>query len=168
MAERPVECSLCQKKLEVIYKEIVNQHISCVEMCSDCPVLARKLHGDIESELPSAKNLQDLPPGLACGNCMTTLEGVKMGHPLGCSNCYNVFEEELAKELLADKKTTKISHIGKVPHKPISFPSSTEIPILNQALDEALKQENYEHAAWLRDQIKEIMEKPGERENKSP
>ncbi len=170
MPERPVECSHCKKPIKVIYKEIVADSIICTEMCADCPVLQQKLHGET-SATPKEGKLAETESGLYCGTCRTSLESVKMGNPLGCSECYSIFSDLLIGELasankvpsylkkaLAAKKTQPI-HIGKSPNKPLTIPSSSRLTALNEALNEALKIENYEQAAWLRDQIKELTEK---------
>jgi protein arginine kinase activator len=166
MADRPVECSQCKKPIKVIYKEIVDTSCICTEMCADCPVLQQRLHGQIQA--PSREGLTETETGLCCENCRTSLESVKMGNPLGCSECYSVFSDVLIGELLAqDKipsrikkelplKKTQPLHLGKSPNKPLTIPSSSRLTALNEALNEALKKENYEQAAWIRDQIKDL------------
>ena len=170
MAERPVECSHCKKPIKVTYKEIFADSIVCTEMCADCPVFQQKLHGEALSAKKNEAQVEG-EAGLYCGNCKTSLEAVKMGNPLGCSECYSVFSDLLVNELaaaeklplylrkaLAAKKTQAI-HLGKTPNKPLMIPSSSRLTALNEALNEALKIENYEQAAWLRDQIKALTEK---------
>jgi protein arginine kinase activator len=61
------------------------------------------------------------------------------------------------KKALAAKKVQQV-HIGKSPTKPLVIPIASRLTSLNEALNEALKKENYEQAAWLRDQIKKLME----------
>jgi len=176
MAERPVECSHCKKPIKVIYKEIVDESIITTEMCADCPVLQQKLHG----QLPVEKDLEKLTEaeaGLYCGNCRTSLESVKMGNPLGCAQCYEVFGDVLISELtsadavpsrLKKALTTKRGqpiHVGKSPNATGTITASTRLTALNEALNEALKKENYEQAAWLRDQIKALEERSNERTN---
>lgn len=167
MAERSVECGQCKKPVKVLYKEIVNNTITVTEMCADCPLLQRKLHG----ETPNALAQVTEETGLFCGKCHTPLEAVKMGNPMGCSECYNVFGDRLVAELVAENKIPKKMqtnrrnqplHVGKTPDKPVNVPASNRLTTLNEALNKALQQENYEEAAWLRDQIKEIMEKKDE------
>lgn len=170
MAERPVECSLCKKPHKVIYKEITGNSIMITEMCSDCPILEQKLRGTPSKETAIGA-VKEKETGLACGNCRTLLEEVKMGNPLGCSNCYNVFGDLIISELLEEQKIpTSLKkgltvrknqpiHIGKSPGKQVDLPTSNRLTELNVALNEALKKENYEEAAGLRDQIKALMEK---------
>ncbi len=173
MPERPVECSHCKKPIKILYKEINGDSTICTEMCADCPVYQEKLHGSLP---PAGKGepKAEKEAGLYCDNCKTSLESVKMGNPLGCSECYSVFSDMLINEIanaekvplylrkaLTAKKTQPL-HIGKTPHKPLTIPSSSRLTTLNEALNEALKIENYEQAAWLRDQIKALTEKPHE------
>jgi protein arginine kinase activator len=170
VADRPVECSHCKKAIKVTYKEIVDTSIVCTEMCADCPILQQRLHGQ-NLEPQSREGLTETEAGLCCGNCRTTLESVQMGNPLGCSECYAVFSDVLISELIsADRipirikkdisaKKTQPLHIGKSPNVSITIPSSSRLTALNEALNEALKKENYEQAAWIRDQIKALMEK---------
>jgi protein arginine kinase activator len=170
MTERPVECSHCKKPIQVIYKDIVDASIICTEMCADCPVFQQKLHGRTPNP-KSREGREEKEGGLYCENCRTSLESVKMGNPLGCSECYSVFSDLLISELTnADKIPTRIKkefpmkktqplHVGKTPSKPLTIPASSRLTALNEALNEALKKENYEQAAWLRDQIKDLTEK---------
>jgi len=169
MTERPVECGQCKKPAKILYKEIVGNTVTVTEMCADCPILLKKLHG--VSEGKGAEIKEETGAGLFCGHCHTPLEAVKMGNPMGCSECYNIFGDLLVTELIAENKLPKQMekarrnqplHIGKTPDKPVSIPESNRLTTLNEALNEALKKENYEEAAWLRDQIKELMGKKDE------
>jgi protein arginine kinase activator len=170
MPERPVECSHCKRPIKVIYKEIVDDSITITEMCAECPVLQQKLHGQTV-ELQTREGLTEAEAGLYCGHCRTSLESIKMGNPLGCSECYAIFADVLVSELIAaDKlpsslkkdiqtKKTQPLHLGKTPGKTLTIPASSRLSSLNEALNEALKKENYEQAAWIRDQIKALTEK---------
>jgi protein arginine kinase activator len=170
MTDRPVECSHCKKSIQVIYKEIVDSSIVCIETCSDCPVLQQRLHGQ-SPMTPLREGIAETEAGLYCGNCRTSLESVKMGNPLGCSECYSVFSDLLIHELIAANriptrikkefqlKKTQPLHVGKSPNKSLKIPSSSRLTALNEALNEALKRENYEQAAWIRDQIKDLTKK---------
>ncbi len=167
MPERPVECSHCKRPIKVLYKEIVDKSMICTEMCAECPILQQKLHGQMK-EMAPREGLTDTEAGLSCAHCRTTLEAIKMGNPLGCSECYAVFSDVLLSELIAAGKlpsrlkkellVKKIQplHIGKSPNKPLTIPTSSRLTTLNEALNEALKKENYEQAAWIRDQIKAL------------
>lgn len=170
MADRPIECAgRCKKPLKIIYKEIVGATITVTEMCAECPVYEQKLHGQIKA--PATEGLAEGEAGVCCGNCRTTLESVLTGNPLGCPECYLVFSDVLVSALIAEdgipshiKKTiatkkTQPLHVGKSPTHTPTQPTSSQLTALNEALNEALKKENYEQAAWLRDQIKALIAK---------
>lgn len=165
--DRPLECSECKKPIQVIYTEIVGDTFTHTSMCADCPELQRRLHG--ASRLALTNGMAEGVAGLACGNCGTTLEAIRVGTPLGCSICYEVFNEILLGELLAAEKvpprlsSTKKTlplHIGRVPGQAPEMSASLRLLALNEALNETLQREDYEQAAWLRDQIKALTENP--------
>ncbi|WP_068471326.1 UvrB/UvrC motif-containing protein [Candidatus Protochlamydia phocaeensis] len=173
--DRPLECSECKKPIAVRYTEIVGHSITHTSMCADCPELQRRLHGTGPRELIQIQGSGEA--GVACGNCGTTLEEVKRGHRLGCPECYTVFEDVLLIEMQAanrlsprislTKKTMPI-HIGRAPGESLAINPSSRLLALNEALKETLKREDYEQAAWLRDQIKALTENEDKRspENK--
>lgn len=162
--DRPLECSECKKPIAVRYIEIVGNNITQTSMCADCPELQRRLYGTNPSELVAN---QVVEAGLECGNCGTTLEDVRRGHSLGCAECYTVFGDVLLIEMQAAgrlptrifplKKTGPI-HIGRSPGERLTINFSSRLLALNEALKETLKHEDYEQAAWLRDQIRALTE----------
>ncbi len=168
MTDRPLECNHCKRQIKILYKEIVDDSIVSFEMCGECPVVERKLHGSKVSS--GAAEL-----GIYCDHCHTTLDEVKRGSDLGCSECYAVFSDVILAELQSAEKArglkgiyTKkggVTHLGKTPNKSLGVALSSRIASLNEALNEALRKENYEEAAWLRDQIKALTEKKEEKQD---
>lgn len=170
MSDRPLECGECKRPAKVVYKEIVDDEISCYNMCEQCPVLERKLHGLSEAA-------ETGEPGVCCNSCHTTLESVQRGGKLGCTECYAIFSDVIVSEMQSAEKGMGFKplfskrggavHIGKSPTKTVDVALSGRIASLNEALNEALKKENYEQAAWIRDQIKELIEKPQDDSNET-
>lgn len=166
LPDRPLECSECKKPIAVQYTEIANGNIIRTCMCADCPVLRNKLHGVPHIETTSGKREGSM--SLACGNCGTALDAIRVGTPLGCDVCYEVFDDVLLPEMLAankipprianNKKSTPI-HIGRSAGEIQEISPSLRLLALNEALNEMLKSEDYEQAAWLRDQIKALTDK---------
>ncbi len=163
--DRPLECGECKKPIAIRYTEIVGDTITHTSMCADCPELQRRLYGTNPQEYVS--NQVGVGAGLECGNCGTKLEEVKRGHRLGCSECYTVFEDILLIEMLASNRLsprvspTKKSlpiHIGRAPGESLAINPSSRLLALNEALKDTLSREDYEQAAWLRDQIKALTE----------
>lgn len=173
MAERPVECTgHCKRSIKIVYKEIVGDAMHVTEMCAECPVYEQKLHGQMR--LAQTQGCSEEEAGLYCSSCHTSLESVLTGNPLGCAECYAVFADALLSTLLSEEaipmhlaknisaKKNQPLHMGKLPHASMAPPVSGRLTALNEALNEALKKENYEQAAWLRDQIKALIEKEKE------
>lgn len=170
--ERPIECTECKRPIAVHYTEIVGDTITHTAMCAECPVLRHRLYGTPHVE--GAASTTGVSAGLACGNCGTTLDAIKVGTALGCNVCYEVFDDILLPEMLAAEKvpqrlaTTKKTvpiHIGRAPGEVQEISPSLRLLALNEALNEMLKSEDYEQAAWLRDQIKALTEKKPENPN---
>ena len=170
MVDRPVECTgHCKRPIKIVYKEIADGTMHVSEMCFECPVYEQKLHGEMRPTQALGSN--EGGAGLYCNNCHTSLESVLTGNPLGCAECYAVFADVLLSTLLSEEalpthlarnisaKKSQPLHMGKSPHASLTPPASGRLTTLNEALNEALKKENYEQAAWLRDQIKALIEK---------
>lgn len=171
--ERPLECSECRRPIAVIYTEIVKDVMTHTAMCAECPVLRHRLNGIPHSE--HTRDKKEGGAGLACGNCGTTLESIRVGTPLGCEVCYEVFDDVLIPEMMAankiptriatGKKSTPVN-IGRTPGQSQEINPSLRLLALNEALTEMLKSEDYEQAAWLRDQIKALTEKRQDKDEK--
>lgn len=161
--DRPLECSECKKSIAVRYTEITKDSIVNTSMCSDCPELHRRLYGTGPAQKESTQ--REGNAGLCCGNCGTALEEVKRGHSLGCMECYDVFGDLLLMEMQSSnrlpsrtlplKKSTPL-YIGRSPGETLTISPSSRLLALSEALKETLSREDYEQAAWLRDQIKAL------------
>lgn len=160
LPEKNLECAACKKPVTVCYTEITGKMIYRCGMCSDCPLLRKKLiisdHARVE--------LCGKKAGLSCGGCGLTADEVSMGAQLGCNQCYEVFEDLIIHELTqshrlnqkASTKKNKSWHIGRAAGQPSQMSPELQLLTLNQALKDTLSHEDYEQAAWLRDQIKAL------------
>lgn len=165
LPERPLECSECRKQIEVRYTEMERGQVHETCMCNDCPELQKKLRGvNLSSKIDTSSTVTHL----TCGDCGTSLDEVRVGHPLGCSHCYEVFADTIIYELYSmgkvpemldlEKKSAPL-HIGRAPGESLKVNPSLKLIALNEALDETLKREDYEQAALIRDQINALTEK---------
>lgn len=154
MEERPIPCSSCKRRAEILYKEISEEKVTCYKMCRDCPQLLQKLGNPVQDQ------------GLICDNCHSNFHSFIMGEGFGCPRCYTVFEDLLIQELkntkaipaLASvKKKKTFLHFGKSPTLFENKDVKIKIETLQLALNEALAMENYELAANIRDQITALM-----------
>ncbi len=169
--DRPVECGHCQLPIQTIYKEIVSENVTCTGMCSECPVLERKLYG---TNRQKGLLLADKGTELCCGQCQTTFEAVREGQSVGCMQCYEIFCDLIVEQLLqqdlmpphvaisAKERRLASLHVPRAGQLQVDLPLSEKLSELSRSLNDALRKENYEQAAILRDQIKKLKEKKGE------
>ena len=100
-----------------------------------------------------------------CPNCKATLETISKTGKLGCSQCWDWYYDELKHTLYLAHGTPQspenLVHKGKRP-KNFKPPNDVEENLkmklvkLRYKLNEAIKKEQYEEAAQLRDIIKEL------------
>lgn len=161
MSERPLPCSECKKPIKICYTEIADGQIMHTDICAECPFYEKHLnlvHDDEDKD----------NPGLCCGGCGTSMQDVKTGAPFGCMECYRVFEDLIIAELLAENRISKKLairakgmrpiHMGRSLQETAPLNPATRLLALNEALHETLNREDYEQAALLRDQIKQLVE----------
>ncbi len=103
----------------------------------------------------AAEEIEKGAPTQKCAVCGFTQSDFKKTGRLGCSACYVTFAEGLNSLLKAMHKGTE--HVGKLPqraHREIEL--SDRMRTLTDNLRKAVADENYESAASLRDQIKQL------------
>lgn len=143
----------------VTLTRVINGKKSVVHLCASC-AQENNIYKDLNMDLgfsslfssffgdePVSDNSLECP---LCG--MTQAEFLRGGKP-GCSNCYSVFEHSMKPLLKKIHSTT--THVGKVYGEKGSTPES-KIDLLKSQLKEAIAAEEYEKAARLRDEIKEM------------
>ena len=106
---------------------------------------------------------------LKCDNCGYTFEDIVNTGKLGCENCYSVFEDRL--DPIIKKIQGSNKHVGrtgkiidsKITEKINNKDSKTEnnkdvskVEKLQNDLKKAIKEEKYEEAAKIRDEIKKL------------
>jgi protein arginine kinase activator len=94
-----------------------------------------------------------------CPGCGHTWNDFRRTGRFGCAECYKTFRNEAASTIRQIHSTTK--HTGKVPSKAgEGLKRRREYDSLKQQLQQAVRDEDYETAAKLHKQIRE-MEKEG-------
>ena len=149
-------------------KTIINGEFKEYDLCSDC---AKKMgytnvFSDMEDEFSNflgsffGNVLPARTQATRCEFCGTTYpEIAKTGH-VGCAKCYDVFADELYPSIRRIHGNT--THCGKnskraenaKAEKPVEQTKEDKIKALKAELDKAVKEQNFEHAAELRDKIK--------------
>jgi protein arginine kinase activator len=91
-----------------------------------------------------------------CPSCGMTLRRFQKEVVLGCPYDYEFFEKSLD-PIIEKSQGGNTVHCGKVPSKlPSDSKKQIDIVKLEKQLESAVKNENYEAAAKLRDQIKKL------------
>ncbi len=177
-----MQCDICTKKKATVHlTEIVDEQMSEMHLCEEC---ARQKSAQMEQQF----GLSDLLAGLTeigkpvsaakdaqknelkCAGCGLIYEDFRKFGRLGCGECYVSFKEHLAGLLKKIHGSNK--HLGKAPdgHEPAPLPviaeeqslvavESFNIDDLKQQLQAAIKLEDFEKAALLRDKIRSLENK---------
>ncbi|NLL05864.1 MAG: hypothetical protein GX270_08775 [Clostridiaceae bacterium] len=157
-------CQNCQKRVANIqYTQIVNNNKHVMYLCEQC---ARE-EGKFISGSPLSIN--DFFSGmmgfsvrpsvteqqLICDKCGMSYEEFKKVGKLGCENCYKVYGDKLMPIL--KRLHGNIQYNGKLPKRVSeNVKVSKEIDALKEQLNIAIKSEEYEKAAEIRDKIRAL------------
>src|SRR5579871_1202354 len=162
-------CCICKEKEATVHlTQITGDKMQKVDLCEECAK-----HKGVND--PAGFSLADLLLGLGasqeleqasggvevkCPKCGFTQADFKKAGRLGCSECYNTFAEGLEGLLKTMHKGTH--HVGKVPHSLQQNKELTErLKALQKKLAKAIEEENFEQAALLRDEIRQMSNKLG-------
>lgn len=159
-----MKCENCGATDAVVHlTQIVNNEMSTHHLCQSCA--AEK--GLQDSPDPSNYQLLDLiekispqMPGLAqsgteqCGFCGLTFDDFRTTTRLGCPQCYEAFSDHLPR--LLRRIHGGVKHVGKVylPPDPTASEMEKRIEGLRRKLERAVRSEDFELAAEIRDEIR--------------
>jgi protein arginine kinase activator len=159
-------CELCGEHEAVVHiQQIVGDDVYDLHLCEGCAkdkgisskadkielTLSEILTGLLDDEQMSASKRA----ALECPNCGKKYDDFRKEGTLGCVECYNTFGLEI--KTLLKNMGGKIRHTGKYPAKLKMYKTLLiDKEVLKQNLKEAVKNENYEEAAALRDRLNEI------------
>lgn len=175
-------CKRCGKKQATMYyKQTLNGKTKEYALCDDCAE-ELKNNGELDIKIPSffgeSENhffgdffglgglLGNLEPEISakpkrekkkCSLCANTFDDLVNNGKVGCSKCYETFSEELKRTIENIHGNEK--HIGRVPKKFKKEKSvKDKINDLRIELKNAIKKQEFEQAAVLRDEIKKLEE----------
>ncbi|MCL2792355.1 MAG: UvrB/UvrC motif-containing protein [Spirochaetaceae bacterium] len=163
-----MKCDICGKNRAVIHIQQVagNEEIN-INICGKCA----KEKGLTINNTELNVNLKNLLKSFAeikkavvekdfvkmCYVCGKTLEDLKKTEKAGCPECYREFSKYITSFLKTNARSAE--HKGKYPFKiNILSQRMKKINNLQLLLNQAVKNEHFEEAAYLRDKIK-LMEK---------
>lgn len=157
-----MKCDFCDSTATVFYTQAVGDGMVKKNFCDACAEDHGLTDGDaypmlekIMDEIPEHVELLMEDDAQQCDQCGFTLEDYRKVGRLGCSHCYQTFAEEISRGL--EKMHTGTRHEGKVPEGIVQdIVREQELETLKNQLAQAIEAEDFEKAATLRDQIKEI------------
>jgi protein arginine kinase activator len=161
-----MQCDVChQQNATIFLTQVVEGKVQKVNLCQGCAQskgvtdstgfnLAELLQGVGEETVQVSSSR-----GVACPTCGFSQSDFKKTGRLGCSECYQVFHDGLTGLLKAMHKGTR--HTGKVPGQQPRQVSprvdySGQIEMLRKRLSASVEAENYEEAAMLRDELRQL------------
>ncbi len=157
-------CDICGKNEATVHlTEIVNDKMTKLHLCEEC---AKEKGAEMEEHF----GLNDLLAGLAdlgattepsiiesikCPSCGFTYHDFKKVGRLGCGNCYEAFKKQLGPLLKRIHGADR--HVGKIPVTVGKTVKDTRtLQELKMQMEKAIQSEEFEEAARIRDQIKEL------------
>lgn len=171
-------CENCQKNAATVHlTEITDGQRAEMHLCETCAseqgvvvksqIPINELLSSLLASQPSDEQLADLnEKSLVCPSCGFNLEQFHKEAVLGCPHDYEVFEKALL-PLIKKAHDGKTLHRGKIPSKtPKDTKKQIELTKFNQMLQTAVKAEDYEKAAELRDKIQRLKERKTSATNK--
>lgn len=160
-------CNICGSQEATIHlTEIVNSQMMEIHLCETC---AQEKGTDFKTHFA----VGDLLGGLAdlqqftkvgkqtvekCSSCGLTYEDFGKNGRLGCAQCYQSFSKMLLPLIKRIQRSTV--HVGKRPGKiakPAGF--SHDLKLLQERLRKTVQMEEFEKAASIRDEIRQIEDK---------
>jgi|SRR6185369_1265394 len=168
-----MQCSICKEKPATVHlTQIVGDKMQKLDLCEEC-AKAKGVNdpagfalADLMLGLGASQELEQSAGGteLKCPRCGFTQADFKKSGRLGCPECYRTFSEGLSGLLKSMHKGTR--HIGKAPEAlRASRDNADKLKTLQKKLTKAIESENFEEAAHLRDEIKQLSERSGAPKN---
>lgn len=160
-----MKCDKCGKNEANIHmKNIFNGNVVEYHICEDCAKdsgiigeqggifidsILKGFMGDSEAAGDKTEEQK------RCPSCNMRYEDFKSKGRLGCDNCYQAFREELRPMLEKMNKSSR--HIGKVPSRlEGDVMKKISMDRLKKEMEEAVRSEDFESAAEIRDKIKKL------------
>ncbi len=161
-------CQKCHKKLATVrYGEVIDGHVTEVHLCPDCLLEVQKnpkgfnfasVELQVKEQREDTEELAKKPKiKTLCSVCGTQINYIHEKNRVGCFTCYKTFGPDI--ESILEVIQVGSSHIGKK----LNYANDEERIQAQILLDtkkalirQAIKSEDYESAAKLRDEILDL------------
>lgn len=164
-------CDHCQEhEAEVHLTQIVDNEMTTRHLCTRCAADLGLQATAPAASLPLTDFLAQMGKGVAadaeaspagpCAFCGTSVDDFKRTGRLGCPHCYSVYEPQLRGLLRRIHGSTQ--HVGKIYLPPAAEEAdrTARLAGLRRKLQRAVDSEDFERAAELRDQIRNLESSP--------
>lgn len=164
-------CQKCHKNLATVrYAEVVDGKVRDLHLCPDCLTKQQEtagpgfeLAGPAPASKPTARPRPERPrlkSPRTCKSCGAHLIKVLDSGRVGCGECYRVFSEDIEPMLAALHGNTthrgKSMHVADAASGDVRARVRSDLQTKRSLLRSALETENYEDAAALRDDIRQL------------
>ncbi len=165
-----MKCEICGSRKAVIHiQQVIGKERVDLHLCDSCALergissneerielsISSLLHGLVD--LRKMKGAKEK----TCPRCASTWEQISKRQQMGCPECYPTFAKET--QAFFQQLVEKPQHRGKLPKRLRTYKTYlVDVVKLKEGLNEALRREDYEKAARIRDRIKELENIPGE------
>lgn len=157
-------CEDCKKnQATVVITVTAGGEVTTRHLCPECMKKMENsfAQGDVQgflSSLLSMLSSEPKAPVRICSGCGLAYDEFQRTGKLGCAQCYHDFSDELRPLLF--RIHGRSQHAGRVPvdHEK-TFQRKRHIDELRERMEKAVIVENFEEAAELRDQIRQMNEK---------
>jgi len=163
-----MQCQICNKRTATIHLTEISEGVRtemhiCEQCAADQGIAAQGQMSinELLSHLLASQPADDeifgpMDQESACPSCGFTLARLRKEGMLGCPEDYEVFEAALL-PLIERAHNGNTTHCGKVPSKtPQGTKQLVQLANLRRQLEAAVRDEDYELAAKLRDEIKHL------------
>lgn len=169
-------CEKCKKRTAtVFYNENINGKMRSYSLCGECAAKLKEkgdiqditsmigsfadpfaeLHDNLFGGFFGMPALRSVSSEKKCPACSSTYSEIAKEGRVGCPECYTVFADELSPTIRSVHGTT--SHTGAVPSRHRAKKERAEqLKRLKKEMQDAIAKEDFERAAALRDEIKNL------------
>lgn len=160
------KCDKCNRPATIRMVEVIGGKKSEKHLCdlhaAELGGATKDLHTPIDQLLTNFVKLHSgarAQQDLVCGHCGMSFSQFREDKLLGCPHCYSAFEPMLA-PLMEQAHGGATHHVGKVPRRCGPDEDRQQLILrMRKRLDDAVRDEDYELAARLRDEIVRFEEK---------
>jgi protein arginine kinase activator len=165
-----MKCDFCEQKATVFLTQLVEGQMKKVCLCESCAqekgvtdptgfsladmlITGTPTSAILGSPIFSSKKRQS--DEKRCPQCGFSADDLSRVRRFGCSECYDVFRSEM--EMILPGMQMGMYHVGKIPrgHEE-KHRHEEKMEDLREKLDLAIQAEDYETAAGLRDELRQL------------